>query len=140
MHEHEILPSWRPGETRDAVLAFLDAARSVPVEQRVACFDNDGTLWCERPTYAQFDFFVDALKSAVQTNPALSEKPEFAALLLVTSRPSARSAWSRSRSPSQVSFTGSHPRSSRTESMTSFPKPCTPPSADRCAPTPTCRC
>ena len=79
---NEIKPSWRPGATRDAVLAFLDAARSVPVEQRVACFDNDGTLWCERPTYAQFDFFVDALKTAVQANPGLSATPEFAALLI----------------------------------------------------------
>ncbi len=77
----ESLPSWRPGVTREAVLAFLEAATSVPVERRVACFDNDGTLWCERPSYPQYDFFVDALQSAVDTNPALSETPEFAALL-----------------------------------------------------------
>ena len=36
---------------------------------RVACFDNDGTLWCERPTYVQLDFFVDALKAAVARGP-----------------------------------------------------------------------
>jgi len=77
----EILPSWRPGATRDAIVAFLDAATDVPVEHRVACFDNDGTLWCERPTYVQFDFFADALKDAVRADPALARTPEFAALI-----------------------------------------------------------
>jgi hypothetical protein len=52
-----LLPSWRPGRTRDAVVAFLAAAEALPVEARVAAFDNDGTLWCEKPTYVQFDFF-----------------------------------------------------------------------------------
>ena len=47
------LPSWRPGAVRDAVVAFLDAAADVPTEQRVACFDNDGTLWCEHPSYVR---------------------------------------------------------------------------------------
>jgi len=77
----DLLPSWRPGAARDSLMAFLDAVVEVPVEERVACFDNDGTLWCERPTYVQFDFFVDALKSAVQADPRRSETPEFAALL-----------------------------------------------------------
>jgi phosphoglycolate phosphatase-like HAD superfamily hydrolase len=76
----EILPSWRPGATRDAVLDFLDSSGAVPVERRVACFDNDGTLWCERPTYVQLDFFVDALESAIGADPSLAAKPEFAAL------------------------------------------------------------
>jgi hypothetical protein len=76
-----LLPSWRPGPTRDAVLAFLDAAPQIPPAQRLACFDNDGTLWCERPTYVQFDFFVDVLKTSVAKDPNLAQKPEFAALL-----------------------------------------------------------
>ena len=66
-----LLPSWRPGATRDAVVAFLDAAEALPVEQRVAAFDNDGTLWCEKPTYVQFDFFEDALRTAAAADPAL---------------------------------------------------------------------
>jgi haloacid dehalogenase-like hydrolase len=77
----DLLPSWRLGDTRDAVVDFLDAAADVPVEQRVACLDNDGTLWCERPTYVQFDFLVDALRSAVHADASLAETPEFAALL-----------------------------------------------------------
>lgn len=76
-----LLPSWRPGATRDAILAFLDAAADVPVERRVACFDNDGTLWSEKPTYVQLDFFVDALKAKVHEDPDAAQTPEFAALL-----------------------------------------------------------
>jgi hypothetical protein len=76
-----LLPSWRPGPTRDAVVAFLDAAAAVRPDARVACFDNDGTLWCERPTYVQFDFFVDMLKQRVRDDPKVGDSPEFTALL-----------------------------------------------------------
>src|SRR3954452_9323623 len=76
-----LLPSWRPGSTRDAVVGFLDAADAVPVERRVACFDNDGTLWCERPTYAQLEFFLDALRANVRLDPSLAERPALAALI-----------------------------------------------------------
>ncbi|MGA7098543.1 MAG: haloacid dehalogenase-like hydrolase [Acidimicrobiia bacterium] len=77
----EQLPSWRPGRARDDVLRFLDAVRDVPVAERFACFDNDGTLWCERPTYVQFDFFVDALRQAVAVDPEIGARPEFEAVL-----------------------------------------------------------
>jgi phosphoglycolate phosphatase-like HAD superfamily hydrolase len=76
-----VLPSWHPGRTRDAIVAFLDAVAVVPVERRVACLDNDGTLWCEKPTYVQLDFFVDVLKRAVARDPTVAEEAEFAALL-----------------------------------------------------------
>jgi phosphoserine phosphatase len=75
------LPSWRPGATRDALLGFLDAAESLPVERRVAAFDNDGTLWCEKPTYVQFDFFDDALRSAAAADTSIHQRAEYAALL-----------------------------------------------------------
>jgi hypothetical protein len=65
------MPSW----------AFLDDAASVPAGERFACFDNDGTLWCERPSYVQLDFFVDALKARLVDDPDLGHRPEFAALL-----------------------------------------------------------
>lgn len=76
-----LLPSWRPGATRDAVIGFLDAALDLPADQRVACLDNDGTLWCERPTYVQFDFLAHALAGATAVDPALRERPELAAVL-----------------------------------------------------------
>ncbi len=75
------LPSWRPGPVRDAVLGYLDRLGDVPVADRVAYFDNDGTLWCERPAYLQLDFFVDALRSRAAADPSLAERPELAAVL-----------------------------------------------------------
>jgi hypothetical protein len=82
MTDHtDLLPSWRPGPVRDALVSFLDAADGVAVVDRVAFFDNDGTLWCERPSYVQLDFFIDALRRHVADNPAGGERAEFAALL-----------------------------------------------------------
>ena len=75
------LPSWRDGATRDAIIAFLDRSAEVPVDDRVAYVDNDGTTWCEKPTYVQFDFFVDALGQRVTETPSLRDRPEFAAVL-----------------------------------------------------------
>ena len=69
MERNDPLPSWRPGGTRDALEAFLAAAEGVPVVDRVAYFDNDGTLWCERPSYVQLDFFLDALRKRVAAGP-----------------------------------------------------------------------
>ena len=78
---HAVLPSWRSGETRERLLGFLDAAGQVPEERRVAVFDNDGTLWCERPVYAQLAFFVAGLRRAVADRPDLGDRAEYAALL-----------------------------------------------------------
>jgi phosphoserine phosphatase len=77
----ERLPSWRPGASRDAILAFLDGIGDVPVDERVAYLDNDGTMWCEQPSYVQLDFFVDALRQRTADDPALAERPELAAVL-----------------------------------------------------------
>jgi phosphoserine phosphatase len=62
-------------------VAFLSASEALPVEARVAAFDNDGTLWCEKPTYVQFDFFEDAVRRRAEAEPALLERPEFQAVL-----------------------------------------------------------
>ncbi len=77
----EVLPSWRPGDTRDAIVRFLDLAVDIPPARRLACFDNDGTLWCEKPHYVQLDFLLETLASRVAADPGLGETPEFAALL-----------------------------------------------------------
>ena len=76
-----LLPSWRPGQARDSLLDFLDASVELAPARRLACFDNDGTLWAERPTYAQFDFFVDVLRRRVAEDPGVGDREEFAALL-----------------------------------------------------------
>ena len=75
------LPSWRPGPVRDAVVGFLDAVVEVDPARRVAVFDNDGTIWCERPSYAQFDFLRHGLAGAVGRSPELGERPEYRAVL-----------------------------------------------------------
>ena len=78
---HDVLPSWRDGAARDALLTFLEASTEVPEHERLACFDNDGTLWVERPDYVQLVFFVDALGRAVARDPDLRNRPEDSALL-----------------------------------------------------------
>jgi len=75
------LPSWRPGTTRDAIEIFLDDAETVPVERRVAVFDIDGTLWCEKPQYTMVEFLLRELRSAVADEPSLAARPEYRAAL-----------------------------------------------------------
>src|SRR4051812_12968753 len=76
----EELPSWRPGPARDAVLRFAgrvsgaDGSPPVPVEQRVAVFDNDGTLWCEKPMPIQLDFILRRLVEMASAHPALRDQ------------------------------------------------------------------
>ena len=77
----DLLPSWRPGPTRDSLTSFLDASEQVPVERRVAVFDNDGTLWCEKPNYVQMEFFLHVLGVAVDHDPSIADRREYRALL-----------------------------------------------------------
>lgn len=77
----ELLASWRPGATRDAVVDFLASSSDVDPADRLAVFDNDGTLWCEKPAYPQLAFFVHELRAAVESDAGLGERPEYAALL-----------------------------------------------------------
>jgi phosphoglycolate phosphatase-like HAD superfamily hydrolase len=77
----ERLPSWRPGAVRDAIVTYLDGLDDVPVADRVAYFDNDGTLWCERPAYVQLDFFVDELRRRSDHDVSIGARPEFDAVL-----------------------------------------------------------
>ena len=82
-----MLPSWNDGPTRTAILEFVDRISEeggtdfVPPTERVAVLDNDGTLWCERPTYIQALFVFARLRDAVATRPELAEQPVVKALL-----------------------------------------------------------
>lgn len=76
-----LLPSWRDGAARSAVLEFLEASAEIAPENRLAVFDNDGTLWCEKPRYPQLDFFVWQLAHSVEERPELRDVPEFTAVL-----------------------------------------------------------
>jgi phosphoglycolate phosphatase-like HAD superfamily hydrolase len=81
------LPSWRPGAIKEALLAFVAAVSSegsdrfVPEAERVAVFDNDGTLWPEQPLPFQAAFAFDELKGAVQRKPELASDPMVQAAL-----------------------------------------------------------
>jgi len=75
------LPSWKQGNTRTALLEFLDAAAEIPPYDRIAVFDNDGTMWCEKPLYVQLHFFMDALERVVTDRPELGNRPEYRAVL-----------------------------------------------------------
>lgn len=71
------LPSWRDTPTRDRIIAFVqevtDPASSsyVTPSDRVAVFDNDGTLWAEQPMYFQFLFAMDALQAMAEADPSV---------------------------------------------------------------------
>ena len=75
------LPSWQPGATREAIEVFLDSAEMLPEERRVAVFDVDGTLWCERPHNPQLEFLVAELRGAVAGRPELAGRAEYRAVL-----------------------------------------------------------
>jgi hypothetical protein len=76
-----LLPSWRDGATRTAILSFLDQANDIPPDDRVAVFDNDGTMWCEKPGYTQLEFFKAELPWALENNPSLGGEPVIKAIL-----------------------------------------------------------
>lgn len=76
-----ILPSWSDGDTRASIVAFLDRVDEIPPEHRVAVFDNDGTMWAEKPNYTQLEFLLAELRAAVASDPALADRPEFDAIL-----------------------------------------------------------
>jgi phosphoserine phosphatase len=68
------LATWNDGTAKQAIVAFAEQAASVPVEERVAVFDNDGTLWCEKPMPIQADFILRRLFEMAETDPELRER------------------------------------------------------------------
>ena len=81
------LPSWSPGAARSAVLDFVarvtqEGGRDyVPPAERIATFDNDGTLWCEQPMPVQGFFLADRVKALVAGDPSLRERQPYRAFL-----------------------------------------------------------
>jgi len=69
------LSSWRDGPAKVAILEFVaHVADRVPPEDRVAVFDNDGTLWCEKPMPIQLDFILRQLVEMADADPVLRER------------------------------------------------------------------
>jgi phosphoglycolate phosphatase-like HAD superfamily hydrolase len=80
------LPSWNEGAARDAILDYVERVTAegddhVPEPERIAVFDNDGTLWCEKPAYIQAYFLLERLQAQVADDPALGDDPTVKALL-----------------------------------------------------------
>src|SRR5215213_1663690 len=73
----DVLPSWNDTATKKAIVAFVDRVTKqgspdfVPEAERIATFDNDGTLWAEQPLYFQFLFAIDRLKALARISHGL---------------------------------------------------------------------
>jgi hypothetical protein len=87
MRSGDPLPSWNKGSTKQNILNFVREVTTagdpqfVQPEQRIAVFDNDGTLWSEQPFYFQFAFVLDRIKSMAPQHPEWSDNPLYAAVL-----------------------------------------------------------
>jgi len=84
--QQDPLPSWNEGSARKAITDFVSRTTQagpdfVPVSERVATFDNDGTLWVEQPLYAQFEFALDRVKALAPQHPEWRRKQPFKAVL-----------------------------------------------------------
>lgn len=71
------LPSWAETETKEAIIAFVDAVTDpasdayVTPAARIAVFDNDGTLWAEQPFYFQLKYAMDRLREKAEADPSI---------------------------------------------------------------------
>ena len=85
--QRDPLPSWNDGATKAAIVDFVGRVTTqngpyfVPPAERIATFDNDGTLWIEQPMYVQLAFVLDRVKSMAPMHPEWKDKQPFAAVL-----------------------------------------------------------
>jgi len=81
------LPSWNEGPAKSALVAFVEAVSDaggldyVAPAERIAVFDNDGTLWIEQPIYTQLQFALDRVKALAPEHPEWKTSPPFDAVL-----------------------------------------------------------
>lgn len=82
-----VLPSWNDGTAKRVIIDFVDRVTEnggndfVPPEDRIATFDNDGTLWCEQPMPVQLFFAFERLAELAKTDPSMRERQPFKAFL-----------------------------------------------------------
>ncbi len=83
----DALPSWNEGDAKRAIVEFVRAVTDqtsptlVPAEERIATFDQDGTLWVEHPIYAQLAFAVDRVKAMAPLHSDWRSRQPFKAVL-----------------------------------------------------------
>lgn len=81
------LPSWNDGAARQAIVGFVEKVTRqggpdfVPVEERIAVFDNDGTLWAEHPVYFQAAFAFDQIKAMAADHPEWKDTQPYKAVI-----------------------------------------------------------
>jgi phosphoglycolate phosphatase-like HAD superfamily hydrolase len=81
------LLSWNDGKAKQSIIAFVEKVTKegssdfVPIPQRIAVFDNDGTLWSEQPVPVQFFFVADLVKAQAPQHPEWKTKEPFASIL-----------------------------------------------------------
>jgi phosphoglycolate phosphatase-like HAD superfamily hydrolase len=86
-HAQESLPSWNDGSAKQAVVDFVNAttetggAKFVPPEERIATFDQDGTLWVEHPIYSQMMYCLDRVPVLAKEKPELKNVEPFKTVL-----------------------------------------------------------
>ncbi len=82
-----ILPSWNEGETKQAIINYVEAVTDssstdyIPPSDRIATFDNDGTLWSEQPAYFQLFFALDRIKDLAPDHPEWKNEEPYRSVL-----------------------------------------------------------
>ena len=86
MNGNDPLPSWSEGAATNSILEFVESvtkpgASYLPPAERIATFDNDGTLWCEKPQYVQAEFVLRRWQAMVEATPAKAKEQPYKALV-----------------------------------------------------------
>ncbi|ANN72149.1 HAD family hydrolase [Bordetella bronchialis] len=87
MAQEALLPSWNDSPARRAIISFVQGAATengehfVPQADRIAVFDNDGTLWSEQPLYFELIYSLDEVKAMAPTHPDWKERQPYKAVL-----------------------------------------------------------
>ena len=87
--DDRILPAWNQGPTKERIVNFVknvtnpESPNYLPEEERIAVFDNDGTLWSEKPTYFEGFFILDRLETLYKTNPVIQQQVQEKAIIII---------------------------------------------------------
>jgi phosphoserine phosphatase len=86
MASTDLLPSWNDGPAKTTILEFVRSVTEpgdafVPTQERIATFDNDGTLWCEKPMYVQADFLFRRWREMAEADPAKRQEQPYKAVV-----------------------------------------------------------
>jgi hypothetical protein len=84
---HDPLPSWNEGSVKEAIISYVEdisnpeSIHFIEIHDRIATFDNDGTLWAEQPMYFQLYFAIDRVRTLAPEHPQWKEQEPFKSIL-----------------------------------------------------------